>query len=46
MLTSEERIELKEEYFKYLKYSQFYKICINKYGSKCPQISDGFKDQQ
>lgn len=37
---------MKEEYFKYLKYSQFYKICINKYGSKCPRINEGFKNQE
>jgi hypothetical protein len=36
LLTAWEQVEFKEEHFKYTKYSQFYKICINKYGSKSP----------
>jgi hypothetical protein len=45
LLTAWEQVEFKEEHFKYTKYSQFYKICINKYGSKSIQITNGYQSQ-
>lgn len=46
MLSSWERVEFKEEHYKYVRYSQFYKICVNRFGSKSPQINEGFTNEQ
>ena len=38
LMTSLAPPELLDEKFTYLRYSQFFKVCVNKYGSKSNKI--------
>ena len=46
LMTSIATPELLDEKLVYLKYSQFFKVCVNKFGSKSPRIEEAYKDQQ
>lgn len=46
LMTSLSAPDLLDEQFAYLKYSQFFKVCVNKYGSRSQYIEEAFKNQQ